>query len=212
MICARSNTRPAHMSAAPEPAPRWTRSLTHERSCTGLAVTLCAFVLLASTLARASGLELEQDPKANTPARAPQQAWRSISGSLPEDIVIRRVAFAGHGVFVFFSPAGTDAFQARFFTYTDPGLEPGETEDREAGLCRAAGVAPEQVAPALEALLAHRSWRDHASRMETLVLECHRDTLFWMLMPMPEGGYREGVAIPTYDVPFDARPELELER
>lgn len=212
MILALSNGQSARLHAASGPAPRWTHSARLRVWRVGFALALGAVALVATAPVRAEQLELEPDPKAGTPARAPQQAWHSIAGALPEGIVIRRIAFAGHGVFVFFSTAGTDDFKARFFTHTGSGLEPGEIEDREAGLCRAEGAAPEQVAPALESLLAHRSWREHASNMETLVLECYRDTLFWMLMPMPAGGYREGVAIPTYDVPFGERPELDVER
>ena len=173
---------------------------------------VAALCLSSAVAAQGEDIELERDRAASAPSHAPLKAWQTVSRSLPESIVIRRIAFAGHGVFVFFSPAGSDDMKARFYANVEGRLEPEQTEDREPGLCRSPGVAVEQVAPALNTLLADPVWQQHAARMETLALECHRDALFWMLMPMPAGGYQEGVAIPTYDLPFTAAAAPELER
>lgn len=161
-------------------------------------------------------LQLEADPAVASPARDPLRAWKAATPILPDGARIRRIAFAGHGMFIFFSPAGGDDILGQFFHWRDGALEAEPADPRPPDMCSAAGTRPEQVAPALEKVLRSVEWRQHAARLDSLILECHRPELFWMLMPVPEGGYKEGVAITTYDVRFEpgasSALELELER
>jgi hypothetical protein len=161
-----------------------------------------------------TGLQLEADPAADTPARNPLRSWKAALPQLPDGARIRRIAFAGHGMFIFFSPAGEDAILGQFFHWRDGILQADPADPRPPDICSATGTRPEQVAPALERVLRSTEWQRHAARLDSLILECHRPELFWMLMPVPEGGYREGVAITTYDVKFEptASPSLDLER
>lgn len=159
-------------------------------------------------------LQLEADPGATSPARDPLRAWKAALPILPDGVRIRRIAFAGHGMFIFFSPAGGDDILGQFFRWRDGTLEAEPADPRPPDMCRAEGTTPEQIVPALERALHSAEWQRHAARLDSLILECHRPELFWMLMPVPEGGYQEGVAITTVDLKFEpaASPSLDLER
>jgi len=163
-------------------------------------------IILASAPAHSQDLEvaddLEQDSATRAPVRQPLDAWADARASLGDSITVRRIAFAGHGMFVFHSAPGESAIHATFFREQDGRYVGEDSGPRERSLCLGAGVAPAEVAPALRVLLRSKEWREHSAQLDSLVLECSRIDPFWVLMPLPEGGYREGVAIETFDVPF----------
>jgi hypothetical protein len=163
-------------------------------------------LMLGSTAVRSqdveAGNDIEQDSAMQTPVRQPLDAWADARASLGDSITVRRIAFAGHGMFVFHSAPGESAIHATFFREQDGRYVGEDSGPRERSLCLGAGVAPAEVAPALRVLLRSAEWREHGAQLDSLVLECSRIDPFWNLMPLPEGGYREGVAIETFDVPF----------
>lgn len=151
----------------------------------------------------ASAQQVERDPLAESPARNPLTRWAQARPQLPEDILVRRLAFAGHGLFVVYSRDEDPTLRAWFFAWTPPDL-PGEDDGTREGLqCAAPGVALKEIEPALRRLLASTEWKRHAARLDVLTLECfERSGLYWSLMPVPAGGYQAGVGIPTYRVAF----------
>lgn len=161
-----------------------------------------------------SGLQLEADPAAASPARSPLRAWKAALPMLPQGVRIRRIAFANHGMFIFFSPAGDNSILGQFFHWRDGTVQAEPADPRPPEICSATGTGPEQIVPALERVLRSVEWQRHVARLDSLILECHRPELFWMLMPVPEGGYQAGVAITTYDLKFEpgASRSFDLER
>jgi len=163
-------------------------------------------LLLASTAVQSQDVEtndeVEHGSAAQTPVRQPLAAWLDARASLEKGITVRRIAFAAHGMFVFHSAAGQSAIQATFFSQQDGRYVGEDSGPRERSMCLGTGVAPAEVTPALRVLLASKEWREHSARLDSLILECSRIDPFWTLMPVPEGGFREGVAIETFDVPF----------
>ncbi|MGQ0799629.1 MAG: hypothetical protein ACT4NL_05915 [Pseudomarimonas sp.] len=170
-------------------------------------------LLLASMAGHGQDVEstddVAYDSVAQTPVRQPLAAWLDARASLEKSITIRRIAFAAHGLFVFHSAAGQSTINATFFSEQDGRYVGEDSGPRERSLCLGSGVAPAEVAPALRVLLASKQWREHSERLDSLILECSRIDPFWTLMPVPEGGFREGVAIETFDVPFSVSRTTE---
>lgn len=145
------------------------------------------------------GVEVETAP----PVRDPATAWAAAQASLPAGHAVRRIAFAMHGVVLLHAPGGPRARTlVTFFDWMDGRYSAHATERYEGVACIAPGVDPVQVASALDRLLADRSWQKHHRSLDSLILECSGDTLFWWLLPVPEGGFREGVTFATVKVPF----------
>lgn len=173
----------------------------HMRGGLGGGVALLLTLWLGA--AGASELQVERDPLTGSPARDPVARWEQAVAQLPNDILIRRLAFAGHGLFVFYSQPDDSTLRAWFFAWTPPDL-PGEDDGtRETLQCAAPGVPIADIRPALRRLLASAEWKRHAAKLDTLILECFEPrSVYWSLMPLPAGGYQAGVAIPTYRVDF----------
>lgn len=173
-------------------------------------LALLAFMAMIAPAWAQDDLAIERDPQANTPVRNPLKAWREASLLLAEGIVIRRLAFASHGLFVFYSPAQSEEIQADFFSWLGGELSQEDGGPRPSSMCAAPGVSVSEVGPALQQLLTTAVWKTHQAKMDTLALECFGERLYWSLIPVPEGGYVAGVAIPTYDSAFEAGPDSKF--
>ena len=145
-------------------------------------------------------LEVETAP----PARDPVGAWAAVKTSLPAGHTVRRIAFAMHGVFVLHAPSGRRARTlVTFVGWMDGRYSAHDTERYEGVPCAAAGVDTGQVTSALDKLLAGKQWRQYRRSLDSLILECSADAVFWWLLPVPEGGFQEGVTFATVKVPFE---------
>lgn len=166
---------------------------------------LCG-VLLAMAPAAAlaqQDLAVEADPNAQSPLAQPERAWREAVTQLPVGHQVRRLAFAHHILFVFHSLPGDQRLLATAFEPGDDGrLRAGEAEPRDALRCRARGVDPAAIAPALREVVKSPEWQRLRPRLDSLTLECFEAHVRWSLMPVPLGGFVEGEAIPTVELPF----------
>ncbi len=165
-----------------------------------------AVLLLVGNPMRGHAIDIEadvkQDQAVQTPVRQPVAAWRAAHAALGDDLTIRRIAFAAHGMFVFHSAPGESTIHATFFREQGGEYVGEDSGPRERSMCLSTGVTAAQVEPALRVLVRSSEWREHSDRLDGLFLECSRFDPFWSLMPVPKGGFREGVAIPTFEVPF----------
>lgn len=172
-----------------------------------LAAWACCAVNSASAAPPAEReLQAEADPADPTgkASRDPGPAWAAARPLLPADHIVRRIAFAPHGLNVFSTPRGSDAPVRTVFLHWD-GVRyvAGEPEMRDSIGCTAPGAEPAQVDNALQALLATPAWQDHAASVGTLLLEClSGPQLHWNLLIEPARGYTAGVPIETHQVPF----------
>ncbi|MBD8527652.1 hypothetical protein [Pseudomarimonas arenosa] len=176
------------------------------RSVVRRACVLLAVVVWPAVGHGQDAANVEHDPLAQSPARQPLKAWHDALALLPATIKVRRLAFAHHGLFVFHSPQTGSEIHADFFSWARGQVSREDSGLRPSSMCTAAGVGLERIAPALQRLESERTWKQHQASMDTVVLECFRDRLYWSLMPAPAGGYQMGEAIATYDVEFDAPP------
>lgn len=170
--------------------------------CRYLVVLALAF---ASPALAQEGLAIEADPNAQSPLAQPERAWKQAAARLPVGHQVRRLAFAHHILFVFHSLPGDARILATAFEPDGDQLRAGETEPREALRCRARGVDPAAVAPALREVLKTPEWQRLRPRLDSLTLECHEAHLRWSLLAVPLGGYVEGEPIPTVELPFVER-------
>jgi hypothetical protein len=149
---------------------------------------------------------LERDtpaPKPGDAVAAPQAAWAAAREVLPAGHWVRRIAFARHGMFVFFSAGADDAVQGQFLDWRDGAWRAEPPEPREAGLFKAAGVPPGTVDRGLARLLQSPAWQAQQGRLLSFTLESHEPRLFWSLLLVPEGGLREGEPLPSVRLPFE---------
>lgn len=135
--------------------------------------------------------------------RDPIAAWRAARALVPPDGLVRRIAFARHGLFLFHSGPGDEAVLGTFIGRQDGAWRPEEPTPHDAAMFTAPGAQPEAIEPALQRLLASDEFIHHAARLDSFFLESHEAELFWSLMPVPEGGFREGVTIETVRLPFE---------
>jgi hypothetical protein len=170
----------------------------------GLLLAVALALAPAAALAQ-QDLDVEADPNAQSPLRQPERAWAQAVTQLPAGHQIRRLAFAHHILFVFHSLAGDERILATAFEPEDGRLLAGEAEPREALRCRARGVDPAAIAPALREVLRSPEWQRLGPRLDSLTLECHEAHLRWSLLAVPLGGFVEGQAIPTVELPFVER-------
>jgi len=173
-------------------------------------IFLCTLLCSAATspVTSGPGPEFDVEPRGRPKSRVqdPIAAWHRALDELPAGARVRRLAFADHVLFVFHSPPGESRILSLTLTPTSDGFVTEDAGERDASTCEAAGVEPQRIESALSRVLESEEWRRHASRMDTLILECFGQTLSWMLMPVPEGGYVEGVAIETVSLPFEPAP------
>lgn len=145
-------------------------------------------------------LEVETAP----PARDPATAWAAVKASLPAGHTVRRIAFAMHGVFVLHTPGGRRARTlVTFFDWIDGRYSAHDTERYEGVPCIAPGVEAADITAALDRFLAVKQWQQYRRSLDSLILECSGETVFWWLLPVPEGGFQEGVTFATVSVPFE---------
>jgi hypothetical protein len=145
-----------------------------------------------------AALEVETAP----PTRDPAFAWASLKSALPAGHEVRRIAFAMHGVNVLHGAADDARTFVTFFQWMDGRYSALDTENFEGIPCTAPGVDPAHVTSALDRLLAGKQWQEWWRSLDSLILECNADTVYWWLFPVPEGGYQEGVTFATVKVPF----------
>lgn len=168
---------------------------------------LCGLLLAlapATALAQQE-LDVEADPREQSPLAQPERTWAQAATQLPAGHQVRRLAFAHHILFVFHSLPGDDRIFATTFETRSGRLLAGATEPREALRCRARGVDPAAIAPALREVVRSPEWQRLRPRLDSLTLECFDAYLRWSLLPVPLGGYVEGEEIPTVELPFVER-------
>lgn len=173
------------------------------------ALRLC--VLGWSLLITAPGLaQVEVNPdvveapiaETGVPSKDPLAAWRVGRSVIADGGEVRRLAFAAHGLFVFHSPPASSDVLASFVQWLDGAYQAEAPEPRTADLCQAEGVDPDLIEPALQQLLAQPEWRQHATQLDSLILECHGEKLFWSMLVPPDGGYQAGVPVKPVELPF----------
>ncbi|MCB1606290.1 MAG: hypothetical protein KDI71_04855 [Xanthomonadales bacterium] len=177
------------------------------RNLAWLAVVLLGAAAVAQELrveADSSAIRAEAVP-IQPPPRDPVGAWQVARQQVPQGDLVRRLALANHGLFVFFGPDGGDQIMASFVGWSDSGyrldrLEPAES--RDSSICKAPGIAPERVESAIQALLIEGTYLRYRPQLDSLILECHEDRLFWSLLPIPPEGFQAGVAVTTYSIPL----------
>ena len=169
-----------------------------------LPALLLALAPITAPLAQ-EGVDLETDPNAQSPLAQPERAWQHAVAQLPAGHRVRRLAFAHHILFVFHSLPYDERILATAFEPVGGQLQAGPSEPREALRCRAPGVDPATIAPALREVLKAPEWHRLRPRLDSLTLECHEARLRWSLTPVPLGGFVEGEAIPTVELPFFER-------
>jgi hypothetical protein len=151
-----------------------------------------------------SGLpELERSDHPGDAVADPLSAWAAARELVQPGGTVRRIAFARHGVFLCHSRPGIATVENVFIGWEDGAYHAEMRSEMDPGLFKAPGVDPERIAPALKRLQETSVWRQHAAQLDSFFLEGMREQMTWVLMPIPAGGYREGVAIPTYDVAFE---------
>lgn len=149
---------------------------------------------------------LEREGPAPRPGDAvaePWAAWAAAHDQLPPGHVVRRIAFARHGMFVFFSAPGDEAVWGQFLGWQEDAWQADAPEPRDPQHFSAEGVPADAVDRALARLLQMPEWQARQGRLLSFMLENHEGSLFWTLVPEPEGGLREGEALETIRLPFE---------
>ncbi len=147
--------------------------------------------------------DLEQTFEQGDAVADPITAWAAARELVQPGGTVRRIAFARHGVFLFHSLAGSTVIENVFLRWEDNAYRVELRDEMDPEMFKAPGVDPERVGPSLRRLQTSPVWQRHAAQLDSFFLEGMREQMVWVLMPIPAGGYREGVAIPTYDVPFE---------
>ncbi len=163
----------------------------------------------------AQQFDVERSGRPHSPVRDPISAWQRARQELEPGARVRRLAFADHILFVFHSDPDSDRIRSLALTPTAEGFEVEDDGERDATLCHAEGVDAARVEHALRRVVDSEPWQRDRARMNSLILECMGPELVWTLMPIPDGGFRAGVAIDTVSVPFEpgVQPTLpDLER
>ena len=168
---------------------------------TWLALCFASICMADEPIERDDGVavEIETAP----PVRDPVGAWAVVHAAMPPDHLVRRIAIAMHGVNLLHAPANDAPTLVTFTGWIDGHYDAKDTQPYEGGPYTAPGVDAAQIAPALDALLASRQWQQYWRSLDSLILECSADKVYWWLFPVPEGGFQEGVTFPTVRVPFE---------
>lgn len=175
-----------------------------------LAAWACAMPSASAAPPAELGLQAEADP-ADSTGKAncdPASGWAAARVLLPADHLVRRIAFASHGLNVFSTTRGTDApVRTVFLHWNGARYVAGKPEMGDSIGCTAPGVDAGQVDRGLQALLATPTWQDSAASVGTLLLEClTTPQLHWNLLIEPPGGYQAVVPIETRQIPFTPGP------
>ncbi len=196
--------------------------------CIALTIQMGVFAYLLNTANRDYQAQAEAPPASVKPAPTatveataeanpelppfadPLAAWAVARQLVPEGNWVRRIAFAGHGFFVFFGPDGSAEINASFVGWRDgryqlDRIDPASPRDSD--ICKAPGVSADLVEPAIRSLLQDPTYLKHQHALDGLYLECYQEQPFWLLMPIPPEGYQAGSALQTIELPL-----LQLER